>query len=757
MRLNRILMSVILCTSIATECFASVMGDKLWASRTDFGAGANMYTTTYKNGSTNQQEFYVEYLPNPESVPVVLNGEQIYGKRTILQAAKYYDDLNYRPLIGINADYFSLKTGIPMGHTISGGKLLTKDDTGQNAVGFRADGTGFISWLQIETKLIRENESEMTLECINKWCFEGATIAYFLSDEFGKETKTPGQFKYVIFSKTDGEIKIGEEAEFIVEEKFDADINIGIPEDKYVLVMDRNAGNPEQLAFMDSLQVGEKIKMTNEAVYDSELWESAENGLGSIGGRLIENGTVYTEFEAGTAPRTAVGITEDGVLIFYVVDGRQSGYSTGLSLKNLAQRMSELGCVDAINLDGGGSTAIAGVYPGSSTFDVINSPSDGTLRSCANYIFLQDMREPTGVAKTIVLENKQNQHYLTGTSAEVKVESVWDSANYKMEIPQIGYEVINGDGTESEISGNKVTLLGNGTTAVEITAAEASTQLNMNVYDFPDEIKTYDESGKEISFIKLEVGDNYSKKLNSTAYKGQNKLIADSSCFEYTVEGEIGEFNGSKFIANTGKETSGKIIVKAGQAEKIINVEITDDNHFDDMRSHWAKDAVNTLYKKGIVSGVNNAGKWHYNPDNVMTRIEFSSLICKYLEININEFDDVKLQYKDKAELKEWMIPYAKAMTELGIINGIDGKFKPNEPLTRAQAVTIIGRTLPEEEDVLEIEANDINDIPDWAYLHFEKLITYDIIHGYEDNTLRPNKNVTRAEAAAIIYNMIKN
>lgn len=757
MRLNRILMSVILCTSIATECFASVMGDKLWASRTDFGAGANMYTTAYKNGSTNQQEFYVEYLPNPESVPVVLNGEQIYGKRTILQAAKYYDDLNYRPLIGINADYFSLKTGIPMGHTISGGKLLTKDDTGQNAVGFRADGTGFISWLQIETKLIRENESEMTLECINKWCFEGATIAYFLSDEFGKETKTPGQFKYVIFSKTDGEIKIGEEAEFIVEEKFDADINIGIPEDKYVLVMDRNAGNPEQLAFMDSLQVGEKIKMTNEAVYDSELWESAENGLGSIGGRLIENGTVYTEFEAGTAPRTAVGITEDGVLIFYVVDGRQSGYSAGLSLKNLAQRMSELGCVDAINLDGGGSTAIAGVYPGSSTFDVINSPSDGTLRSCANYIFLQDMREPTGVAKTIVLENKQNQHYLTGTSAEVKVESVWDSANYKMEIPQIGYEVINGDGTESEISGNKVTLLGNGTTAVEITAAEASTQLNINVYDFPDEIKTYDESGKEISFIKLEVGDNYSKKLNSTAYKGQNKLIADSSCFEYTVEGEIGEFNGSKFIANTGKETSGKIIVKAGQAEKIINVEITDDNHFDDMRSHWAKDAVNTLYKKGIVSGVNNAGKWHYNPDNVMTRIEFSSLICKYLEININEFDDVKLQYKDKAELKEWMIPYEKAMTELGIINGIDGKFKPNEPLTRAQAVTIIGRTLPEEEDVLEIEANDINDIPDWAYSHFEKLITYDIIHGYEDNTLRPNKNVTRAEAAAIIYNMIKN
>lgn len=751
MKLKRIFLSFILCTSIATECFASVMGDRLWGSRTDFGAGANMYTTAYQNGNSNNQEFYVEYLPNSESVPVVLNGEQIYGKRTIREAAKYYDDLNYRPLIGINADYFSYKTGIPMGHTISGGKLLTKDDTGQHAVGFRADGTGFISWLQIETKLIRENESKMTIECINKWCFKGATIAYFLSDEFGKDTKTAGQFKYVIFRKTDGDIKIGETAEFVVEEKFDADINIGIPEGKYVLVMDKNAGNPEQLAFMDSLEIGETIKMTNDAVYDEELWKTAQNGLGSIGGRLIENGTVYTEFEAGTAPRTAVGITKDGVIVFYVVDGRQSGYSAGLSLKNLAQRMSELGCVDAINLDGGGSTAIAGVYPGSDTFEVINSPSDGKLRSCANYIFLQDMREPTGVPKTIVIDNKQNQHYLTGASVNVDVLSVWDSANYKMQMPEIEYEIVNGDETESSIWGNLVTLSGNGTTEVKVKTGEASTSLYMNVYDFPDEIKVYDEKWNEINHIKLSVGENYSKKLQSAAYKGQNELIANSASFSYRVEGEIGEFSGNEFIANTEKEASGRIIVTAGQAEKLINVEITDDNHFADMTDHWAKDAVDTLYKKGIVSGFEISGSRYYNPDNVMTRIEFSSLICKCLDIDTAEFEDVTLKYKDTADFKDWMVPYAKAMTELGIINGIDGSFKPNEPLTRAQAVTIIGRSLPEEEVLQELKAADKKEIPDWAYPYFEKLVTLDIIHGYEDNTLRPNRNVTRAEAAAIM------
>ena len=64
-------------------------------------------------------------------------------------------------------DYFSYKTGIPMGHTISQGRLLTKDDTGQNAVGFRADGTGFISWLEIQTALTKTDGSRMNIECIN--------------------------------------------------------------------------------------------------------------------------------------------------------------------------------------------------------------------------------------------------------------------------------------------------------------------------------------------------------------------------------------------------------------------------------------------------------------------------------------------------------------------------------------------------------------------------------------------------------------
>ena len=43
-----------------------------------------------------------------------------------------------RPLAGINADYFSFKTGIPMGYTIADGEIISKEYGGQDAVGFRS-------------------------------------------------------------------------------------------------------------------------------------------------------------------------------------------------------------------------------------------------------------------------------------------------------------------------------------------------------------------------------------------------------------------------------------------------------------------------------------------------------------------------------------------------------------------------------------------------------------------------------------------
>ena len=78
-------------------------------------------------------------------------------------------------------------------------------------------------------------------------------------------------------------------------------------------------------------------------------------------------------------PRTAVGIDRDTNTVFLtVIDGRQS-FSRGYTMVELANLMLEWGCEDALNLDGGGSSAMAGLLP-DGTLGVLNSPSDGSER-----------------------------------------------------------------------------------------------------------------------------------------------------------------------------------------------------------------------------------------------------------------------------------------------------------------------------------------------------------------------------------------
>ena len=84
----------------------------------------------------------------------------------------------------------------------------------------------------------------------------------------------------------------------------------------------------------------------------------------------------------GRAPRTAVGITASGEVLLVVADGRRAQESVGLTLEELARLMRDLGAVEAMNLDGGGSTTL--VVDGM----LLNNPSDGRERSVASALLV---------------------------------------------------------------------------------------------------------------------------------------------------------------------------------------------------------------------------------------------------------------------------------------------------------------------------------------------------------------------------------
>ncbi|HWR38000.1 MAG TPA: phosphodiester glycosidase family protein [Patescibacteria group bacterium] len=110
-------------------------------------------------------------------------------------------------------------------------------------------------------------------------------------------------------------------------------------------------------------------------------WDQTVHALGA-GPLLVKNGEVFlttgeegfgSDVAGGRAPRTAIGLTEQGHLLLVVVDGRQS-FSRGMTLAELAAFMKDLGAKDAMNLDGGGSSEM--IVQGR----IVNSPSDGRER-----------------------------------------------------------------------------------------------------------------------------------------------------------------------------------------------------------------------------------------------------------------------------------------------------------------------------------------------------------------------------------------
>lgn len=92
-------------------------------------------------------------------------------------------------------------------------------------------------------------------------------------------------------------------------------------------------------------------------------------------------------FNANRHPRTMVGITGTGQLLLVVVDGRQPGYADGMSLFELRALAHSLGCTDALNLDGGGSTTM--VVAGEGSNGVVNRPSGKVERPVPSILFVR--------------------------------------------------------------------------------------------------------------------------------------------------------------------------------------------------------------------------------------------------------------------------------------------------------------------------------------------------------------------------------
>lgn len=141
------------------------------------------------------------------------------------------------------------------------------------------------------------------------------------------------------------------------------------------------------------LRSGELRCMSSDDYYAAEYPEDEVYQIWTFGPVLVgEDGRALTNTEMdvpyyldGTHPRTALGYYEPGHYCFVVVDGRQTGYSNGISMESLSSIMSSLGCVTAYNMDGGGSTMM---YMNGG---FVNKPSSAGERDIPDILLIKDI------------------------------------------------------------------------------------------------------------------------------------------------------------------------------------------------------------------------------------------------------------------------------------------------------------------------------------------------------------------------------
>lgn len=249
--------------------------------------------------------------------------------------------------------------------------------------------------------------------------------------------------------------------------------------------------------------------------------------------------------------------------------------------------------------------------------------------------------------------------------------------------------------------------------------------------------------------LKVELTSTRQKKLaeKNDAFKN----ISEMTAFINNIEDKKVP-SGSGSGSGGGKGSS--VSLPIGYGEKEIEKE-TAGLLFSDMTDeHWAAEAVAYLKSKNIINGKNEN---IFAPDESVKREEFAKILCKALELKILKVEEIEPIFKD-VDNNSWYAPYIYTLYNEGIVKGVsDDTFGVGMNIKRQDLCVMAKRAFFEETDADNtVEFADYEGISDYAKNAVNLLFEKRIVNGYSDGTFRPNNYCARAEAAKIVYSILK-
>ncbi|HHY74218.1 MAG TPA: hypothetical protein GX497_13545 [Bacillus bacterium] len=371
--------------------------------------------------------------------------------------------------------------------------------------------------------------------------------------------------------------------------------NAAIPYDGFVI----SAHGPEWSERLKNVQVGDMIDFQYSL---GDVWQDAQYVIGT-GPLLVKNGQVSISmdenqsFAKSLQPRTAIATNQTGDKVFLVtVDGRQNGHSNGATLRELADYLISLGAYNAINLDGGGSTAMTVRALGNVQPTLVNKPSEGVERKVSS-IFQVISSAPTSDPKTLKL-SIPNGKILKGTPVQLNLQYALDQYFNPVKVNASDI-TLAAEGNVGTINGMTFTAGNAGTGKILASYNGAYGEVPVTVIDKIDKI--------EIEPKSVVIGTNESIQLTANAiYNGGEPIVFDRSVIKWSVDGNIGTITADgKFTAGTEK-AAGNIIATFENNKASIPVKVGVDPVFIDgfeSLANWTAEQAKANASVELASG----------------------------------------------------------------------------------------------------------------------------------------------------------
>ena len=533
------------------------------------------WSDTYSDLRT---EHYVTYTPSTDVSPTVAYGTKVTDRVTLTGMAQQLESQGKRVVSGLNGDWYVLSTGAPTGLVVTDGVVrATGYYSSTWAIGFYDDGTAFIAQNGLSMSVTLGGAALNLSGGINKvrkmTSSDGSGGLTLLTSDFADTTKNSEAGVDVILTPVEDESgtystepRIGRQTQYVVEQVLESTGSIAIPEGKAVLTLNAK-DNADTLARLRALVPGDTVTLSISST--DPRWSQVDQALGGVA-KLVTNGQVASGLDASRTAWPAIGIKADGTLVFYALDGKQPGLSVGATQTQVAQRLIELGCVEAICMDGGGSTTIGVTYPDGSSMEVVNSPSDGSQRANSTAIFLTTELQPTGELDSYYVTPTDNL-LLSGAAVQLSASGL-DTHYYPTSGYEVEWEVTEGGGTVDE-NGLFTAGTESGTSRVTADDGYASGTVSITTVSTPDSITLSDEStGAAVTSLNLDPGGQVDLKA-SASYRSLD-LTAQDTCFTWTADPAVGTVDENGLFTAGEKSASGTLTVSAGGKTLTIPVSV---------------------------------------------------------------------------------------------------------------------------------------------------------------------------------------